>query len=65
MVLYVTYPETRTEEGFEIPYYDETNPLNYLRMQAGIEEILQSIRFGEGVAVLDTAPGYAALGERP
>ena len=65
LALYVTYPELQTEEGFEIRYYNERNPRNYLKMRAEIEEILQSIRFAGGITVLDTASGYSALRGSP
>ena len=59
--LYVTWAADRFSE--EDPplgrlYYPD-NPKNYLKMQSQIEGILQSIRFDEGVTVLDTAAGYS------
>ncbi len=57
--LLVSYPGEPDEDGFVYQYYDPDNPRSYLKMQAKIEQVLQSIRFSEGVEVLYTAPGYA------
>lgn len=58
--LFVIYAADRFSE--ESPplgrLYDPDNPKNYLKMQSQIEGILQSIRFDQGVTVLDTAAGY-------
>ncbi len=47
------------EEGMRI--YDPEKPANYLKMSACFEQIINSIRFDKGVAVVDAAPSYAGL----
>ena len=59
--LYVTYAADQYSED-DPPLgklYDEANPKNYLKMQARVEGILQSIRFDRSAAVLDVAEGYS------
>lgn len=58
--LYVVYPETRSEEGFEITYYDKENPKNYEKMADAIHDILRTIRFREGVEIVSLAPALSA-----
>ena len=58
--LYVVYPETRSEEGFEITYYDKENPKNYEKMAADIHDILRTIRFREDVKIISIADALSA-----
>ena len=57
--LTVCYPSAEPDEtGAVYLDYDPDNPQSYLKMQARIEQVLQSIRFADTVKVLHTAPGY-------
>ena len=57
--IYVYFPDTEPYEDGSLPqYFDPEDPKNYPEMRAQVDDILNSIRFAEGVKVLDVVPGF-------